>query len=180
MSDVKSNGTRRALFLDRDGVILEAPPRGEYLIDWSECRLVDGIGSLVTTARASGYLVVVVTNQSQVARGMLSEAELRSMHEQMTRALDGQVDAIYYCPHKDEDRCECRKPKAGMLLRGSRDLDIALDRSVMVGDSDRDVLAGSAAGCRTIFVRNAHNAAEAARCSPDATVTSLSEIVPLL
>ena len=180
MSAGKSDGTRRALFLDRDGVILEAPPRGEYLIDWSQCRLVDGIGTLVKSARSSGYLVVVVTNQSQVARGMLSEPGLLAMHEQMTRALDGQVDAIYYCPHKDEDGCECRKPKAGMLLRGSRELDIALDRSVMVGDSDRDVRAGSSAGCRTVFVRNAHNAAEAARCSPDVVVASLSEILPLL
>jgi phosphoglycolate phosphatase-like HAD superfamily hydrolase len=67
-----------------------------------------------------------------------------------------------------------------MLLRARRELGIALDRSIMVGDSDRDILAGSAVGCRTVFVRNAHNAAEASRCSPDAFVDNLSEILPLL
>ena len=66
----------------------------------------------------------------------------------MRSALDDQVDAIYYCPHRDEHRCECRKPKAGMLRAGSRDFGIALERSIIVGDSDRDVLAGAAAGCR--------------------------------
>jgi len=76
--------------------------------------------------------------------------------------------------------CDCRKPKDGMLLRGSRDFEIALARSIVVGDSDRDVLAGSSAGCRTVFVRNEYNAAEAARCSPGFVVNSLSEIVPLL
>jgi histidinol-phosphate phosphatase family protein len=171
---------RRALFLDRDGVILRALPRGEYLTDWSQSVLVDGIASLVHSARSAGYLTVVVTNQSPVSRGLLSEDKLRSIHDRMVAALDGQVDAIYYCPHTDEDGCECRKPKSGMLLDGSRDLEIALDRSLLVGDSDRDVAAGQSAGCRTVFVRNEYNAAEAARCAPEFIVNHLSEIVPLL
>ena len=149
---------RRALFLDRDGVILEALPRGEYLTDWDQSKLVDGIGSLVSSARAAGYLTVVVTNQPQVSRGLLSESKLQAIHDRMADALEGQLDAIYYCPHADGDGCDCRKPKHGMLLRGSRELKIALERSIFVGDSDRDVLAGTSAGCRTVFIRNDYNA----------------------
>jgi len=171
---------RRALFLDRDGVIIHALPRGEYLTDWSQSSLVNGIDTLVRTARSAGYLTVVVTNQPQISRGLLSEDGLRSIHDRMESALDRQLDAIYYCPHTDADGCDCRKPKDGMLLRGSRDLGIDLDRSILVGDSDRDVHAGTAAGCRTVFVRNAFNADEATRCSPERYVNNLSEILPLL
>jgi D-glycero-D-manno-heptose 1,7-bisphosphate phosphatase len=171
---------RRALFLDRDGVIIHALPRGEYLTDWSQSSLVDGIQSLVSSARSAGYLTVVVTNQPQVSRGLLSEEKLRSIHDRMADALDRQVDAIYYCPHTDGDCCDCRKPKDGMLVRGGRDFSIALDRSIFVGDSDRDVTAGASAGCRTVFVRNAFNAAEGARCSPGFVVNNLTEILELL
>jgi histidinol-phosphate phosphatase family protein len=171
---------QRALFLDRDGVILHALPRGEYLTDWSQSRFLDGIESLVKSARSAGYLTVVVTNQPQVSRGLLAEPKLRAIHERMAARLEGHLDAIYYCPHSDEDACDCRKPKDGMLLRGSRDHNIALERSIFVGDSDRDVLAGASAGCRTVFVRNEYNAGEAARCSPGFFVNHLSEIVPLL
>jgi histidinol-phosphate phosphatase family protein len=171
---------RRALFLDRDGVILRALPRGGYLTKWNQAELVDGIRSLVSSARSAGYLTVVVTNQPQVSRGLLSEPALREIHDRMTAALDGQLDAIYYCPHVDADDCNCRKPKNGMLLRGSQDLNIALDRSIFVGDSDRDVRAGASAGCRTVFIRNEYNAAEAGCCSPEFVVNNLSEILPLL
>src|SRR2546426_12133092 len=83
---------RRALFLDRDGVILRALPRGEYLTDWSQSSLVEGIESLVSSARSAGYLTLVVTNQPQVSRGLLSEHKLRAIHDRMTAALDGLVD----------------------------------------------------------------------------------------
>jgi D-glycero-D-manno-heptose 1,7-bisphosphate phosphatase len=170
----------RALFLDRDGVILEALPRGEYLTDWSQSRLVDGIQNLVRTAKAAGYVTIVATNQPQVSRGLLSEDGLRAIHDSMSALLDGQLDAIYYCPHADRDACDCRKPKDGMLLRGSRELNVALDRSIFVGDSDRDVKAGRSAGCRTVFIRNQYNSSEAERCQPSHFVDTLSEVTGLL
>lgn len=171
---------RKALFLDRDGVILRALPRGEYLTDLRQAALLDGISSLVKGAREAGYLVVVVTNQPQVGRGLLRENELRSIHRHMSAALGGGLDAVYYCPHTDSDGCECRKPKPGLLRRAAAEWNISPERSLMVGDSDRDVLAGRAAGCRTVFVRNEYNAAELARCSPDAAVDRPSEILSLL
>jgi len=171
---------QRALFLDRDGVIFQSPPRGEYLVTWDQCRLVDGIVALARTARERGYAVVVVTNQGQVAKGLMTEAELAELHARMIDALEGQVDAVYYCPHHDVHACECRKPKPGMLLQAGRDRQLDLARSIMVGDSDRDVLAGAAAGCTTVFVRHAFNAAEERRCSPAHVVGSLTEISRLL
>lgn len=171
---------QRALFLDRDGVILEALPRKEYLTDWSQARLVDGIQDLVRAAKAAGYLTLVATNQPQVNRGLLSEEQLRTIHARMTALLDHQVDAVYHCPHTDADACDCRKPKDGMLLRAGRDFHVALDRSIFVGDSDRDVAAGASAGCRTVFIRNQYNASEAERCRPAHYVNTLSEIIGLL
>jgi histidinol-phosphate phosphatase family protein len=171
---------RPALFLDRDGVIFHAPPRGEYLVSWDQCRLADGVAALARHARDRGYLVVVVTNQGQVAKGMLNEEQLGQLHARMIESLGGQVDAVYFCPHTDAHGCDCRKPKPGMLRQAGRDLSIDFSRSIMVGDSDRDILAGSAAGCTTVFVRNEFNAAEERRCMPAHVVGSLEEIARLL
>ncbi len=171
---------RRALFLDRDGVILRALPRAQYLTSWEQAVLMDGIGELIAKARAAGYRVVVVTNQPQVGRGLLAERDLQAIHERMAAAVGGGLDAIYYCPHIDADRCDCRKPKAGLLRRAARELNLCAERSLMVGDSDRDVAAGQSSGCRTVFIRNEYNAAEAERCRPDAFVNHLSEIGSLL
>lgn len=171
---------RRALFLDRDGVIFRAFPRGEYITDWRQVALADGIKRVVSAAQAAGYVTIVATNQPQISRHLIDEAGVEAIHRRMTDALDGSVDGVYYCPHTDADGCECRKPKPGLLLRARRDWNICMERSIMVGDSDRDILAGAAGGCRTIFVRNEHNADEADRCSPSAFVNSVAEIIQLL
>ena len=167
-------------FLDRDGVILHALPRGEYLTDWSQSRLVDGIESLVGSAQAAGYLTVVVTNQPQVSRGLISEDKLRAIHDRMAAALDGRLDAIYYCPHTDKDGAPAASRRPACYYAAASDLEIDLERSLMVGDSDRDVLAGSSAGCRTVFIRNEYNARKPNAAHPESVVNNLSEIVPLL
>jgi mannose-1-phosphate guanylyltransferase / phosphomannomutase len=171
---------RRALFLDRDGVIFREFPRGEYITDWDQVVIADEIRPVVDAARAAGYLTVVVTNQPQISRRLLTEGELHGIHERMNAALDQKLDAIYYCPHTDADRCACRKPNPGLLSQASRDWNISLEESIMVGDSNRDIDAGNSAGCRTIFVRHQYNAGEAARCSPGAVVDRVSEIESLL
>jgi histidinol-phosphate phosphatase family protein len=171
---------RRALFLDRDGVILKALPRGEYLTEWNQAVLLEGVLPLLRSAHEAGYVNVVVTNQPQVSRGLIHESELDDIHATMTEAVQKRLDAIYYCPHTDADCCDCRKPKAGMLMRAAEELNLALDRSIMVGDSDRDVIAGRLAECRTVFVRNQHNADEIHRCTPDAVINHLQEIMSLL
>lgn len=141
---------KKALFLDRDGVINESPGEGKYVLSRADFRLRKEIIPLIRFARSAGYLVVVVTNQRAVSRGLLSPAGLDDIHAYMRELLaaeDAAVDAIYACMH-GFDECDCRKPKPGMLLRAAEDLDIDISESVMVGDHGTDMEAGKAAGCK--------------------------------
>lgn len=170
----------RALFLDRDGVVCEALPRGEYLTSLEEFILLPGITELLTASHEKGFLNVVVTNQPQIAKGLISEAELENIHTEMQEQLPKLIDKVYYCPHVGADLCDCRKPLPGMLDRAIEELDIEMHGSYMIGDSDKDVGAGKAAGCKTIFVRNDHNADELAKCTPDFVIEELNEAIALL
>lgn len=149
----------RAIFLDRDGTLIEPrhyPSLPEHL------RLFDGIVSELSHLQRAGFRLVVITNQSGIARGYFGEAELRRMHEHLTNELGWLgvwLDGIYHCPHHPEGiiptlsvDCDCRKPEPGMLLRAAADLDLDLSRSWFVGDILDDVEAGKRAGCRTILV----------------------------
>jgi mannose-1-phosphate guanylyltransferase / phosphomannomutase len=167
----------RALFLDRDGVILRSLPRGQYVTEWGQTRLLPGIRELVAAAHEKGWRVFVITNQPQISYGFLSEPELKIIHENMQAALGNSLDAIYYCPHQDTDLCACRKPRIGLIARATMEWNVDPASSLMIGDSDRDVAAGKAAGCRTVFLRNEFNASERDRCQPDETVDRLADIV---
>lgn len=169
----------KCLFLDRDGVICEALPRGEYLVDLSEFKLVVGIKELVMHAKQKGYRVCVVTNQPQISKGLLSIEKLHDIHTVMAQEIEG-IDAVYYCPHKNEDNCECRKPKPGMVLKAVAEFNIDPAQSLLVGDSDKDIGAGHAAGCKTVFLKNKHNEAELAICEPHSVVDDLFQIHRLL
>jgi D-glycero-D-manno-heptose 1,7-bisphosphate phosphatase len=149
----------RALFLDRDGTLVHPhhyPTRPEDL------RLYDGVGHELRLLQQAGFRLVVITNQSGLARGYFDADALRAMHDHLTRELaelDVQLDRIYFCPHHPEGTiaelsidCDCRKPRPGMLLRAAADLAIDLRRSWFVGDILDDVEAGNRAGCRTILV----------------------------
>lgn len=168
----------RALFLDRDGVICKA--LSGYLTKWEEFELLPGIKELIDHAREKEYIVVVVTNQPQVAKGILKEGDLIEIHSKMQVLLDNKIHRIYYCPHTDADNCDCRKPKAGMLRHAAQDFDIDYAKSVMVGDSDKDVLAGQAVGCKTIFVKNEFKTQYLANCSPDRIVENPKEVIPFI
>ena len=146
---------QKALFLDRDGVINESAPAGDYIVSRNQFRLRPEITPLIRFARATGYLIVVVTNQRGVSLGLMSEKDLDDVHaymRELLRAEDADVDAVYSCMHGYEDTCECRKPKAGMLLQAARDLDIDISESVMVGDRQTDIDAGKAAGCKATIL----------------------------
>lgn len=147
---------RPAIFLDRDGVINHAPPRGQYIYSGEELRLRPGIPELIKRARSLGYLVVVVTNQRGVDWGLLSLEDLDEIHLKMRARLaeaGALIDAVYCCPHGLEDGCFCRKPQPGMLLRAAADLNIDLAQSLMLGDSKTDMEAGERAGCRTFLLQ---------------------------
>ena len=150
---------RPAIFLDRDGVIVEdvdAVLRPDQLI------LTPGAAEAVKRASASGRAVVVVTNQPVVARGLVDEDGVRAVHDAldaMLRAQGARVDAFYFCPHHPRATieryrvaCECRKPRPGLLTRAASELELDLGASVMVGDRLSDVTAGARAGCKTVLV----------------------------
>lgn len=152
----------KAAFLDRDGTLIELV---HHLTDPGDVQLIDGAGEAVKRLRAAGWQVIIITNQSVIGRGKLTEAGLAEVHAEMNRQLavhDTQVDAIYFCPlaptQKDQRVIEdpMRKPGPGMLLQAARDHDIDLAASWMVGDTLSDMLAGKNAGCRSLLVRTGY------------------------
>jgi D-glycero-D-manno-heptose 1,7-bisphosphate phosphatase len=145
----------KAIFLDRDGVINRKPKEGDYITSWADFHLLSGVAEGIALLNRTGYMAVVVTNQRCVAKGLLSAAQLETMHEQMSQALlqaNAKLDGIYYCPHDYEPACACRKPAPGMLLEAARRHSIDLSSSWMIGDSEIDVQAGMNAGCKTARV----------------------------
>lgn len=173
--------SRPALFLDRDGVINEEVG---YLSRPAEVRWVEGIFSLIQAARNLGYRIVVVTNQSGIARGLYSTAEFEALMHWMKaqiQAHGGDLDAVYHCPYHPvhglgewKREHEDRKPGAGMLLRAERDLGINLSRSVLVGDRCSDIAAANAAGLRMAFLKQG---TETGPCDGSAqTVSQLGEV----
>ncbi|MBS1371046.1 MAG: D-glycero-beta-D-manno-heptose 1,7-bisphosphate 7-phosphatase [Lentisphaeria bacterium] len=144
----------KAFFLDRDGVVNEEV---DYLSDPDQVVILPGVAPALRRLREAGFLAVVVTNQSGVARGMYGEADVLAVHERIRELLAAEgagIDRFYYCPHhaKYGSPCSCRKPQPGMLLAACRDLDIDPARSAMVGDRLSDVAAGRAAGCRACYL----------------------------
>jgi len=154
---------RTAVFLDRDGVInrvimragLPASPRTVR-----EFRLRRGAAGFVCRLRESGFAVFIVTNQPDIARGLLDPAALEAMHARIRKVM--RVDGILVCPHDAGDRCACRKPLPGMLAGAARKGGIDLSRSFLLGDGEKDMGAGRAAGCATILLKTAYNRGVAA------------------
>ena len=157
---------RPAVFLDRDGTLTEE--RG-FVTSPEQVQLLPEAAEAVRLLRAAGFACVVVTNQSAVGRGLMTEADLEAVHAELHRQLHAEgtaLDGLYYCPAAPAEALEVedpeRKPSPGMLLRAARDLELDRARSWMIGDSARDVLAGRRAGCRgCILVRTGHDISEA-------------------
>jgi len=165
---------RRAVFLDRDGVINRAivqdgrpyPPASADAVD-----VLPGVSLALQRLKAAGYMLVVVTNQPDVARGVQSRAEVEAIHARLASVLP--IDEFRACYHDDGDGCACRKPKPGMIVDAARDHRLDMSASVMVGDRWRDVEAGRQAGCATVFIDCGY--AEPAPDCPDVVVASIEE-----
>jgi D-glycero-D-manno-heptose 1,7-bisphosphate phosphatase len=169
-----NGGGRRAVFLDRDGVINRAVVRGGRPYppaSADELEVLPGVGAALQPLKAAGYLLIVVTNQPDVARGLQSREGVEAIHARLASALA--IDAFRVCCHDDQDACTCRKPKPGLILDAAREYHVDLAGSVMVGDRWRDIEAGEQAGCATVFVDYGY--AERRPDQPDAVVRSLEE-----
>jgi D-glycero-D-manno-heptose 1,7-bisphosphate phosphatase len=164
---MSANDKNRAVFLDRDKTVIEDPG---YINDPDLIHLLPRAGEAVKMLNAAGYLVVIVTNQSGVARGLVTEDRLTEIHQRLRDELGARgarVDAIYYCPFHPEGIIEkytrvseMRKPQPGMLLQAAGEMNIDLTQSWMIGDSAIDVEAGQRAGCRTIRLAPSEEALE--------------------
>lgn len=184
MTDMRQ---RRAIFLDRDGVInVEV----DYLHRPEDLRLLPGVPEAIAAINGSSYLAVVITNQSVIARNLCTIAELGAIHGRLGEMLaerGAHLDAIYFCPHHPSPggpspnreyavSCNCRKPAIGMIRQAERELGIDLSRSWMVGDTGRDAECGRNAGLRTALVRTGHPWAEG-DTRPDHFFDTLPEAV---
>jgi D-glycero-D-manno-heptose 1,7-bisphosphate phosphatase len=153
MVDMSRVVRRKAVFLDRDGVIVIPEfrdGRSFAPVRLQDYRFYPEALAALSRLKSAGYLLIVVTNQPEVGRGRIPEEVLAEMHRRLLASLP--VDFVKVCRHTAEDRCSCRKPKPGMLLEAACECGILLSDSYMVGDRATDVEAGHAAGCRTVFI----------------------------
>ncbi len=168
----------RTVFLDRDGTMAKDVP---YCRRPQDFELFPGVAKAIKLLNERGFKVIVITNQSGIARGYFTEETLAEIHEKMAGELAKEsawVDAIYYCPHHPDDGCECRKPKPKMLLEAASELGVDLLHSYVVGDLSMDIEMGKRVGGKTILISNSYPVDETVK--PDATVRDLPQAVQII
>jgi len=168
-----------AVFLDRDGVLIHTnvvDGKPYAVRDLAEFQILSGVPDAVQQLKKHGYRTVVVTNQPDLDNGLVTLDTVTAIHQRLQNELH--FDAIYHCPHDKRRECDCHKPKPGMLLRGAAEFNLDLAASWMVGDRASDIVAGKAAGCRTVFIDCGYR--ETPPHGQDATVHSLPEAVAFI
>lgn len=161
-----------ALFLDRDGVIIEN--RANYVRSWEDVVFFPSAVSALKKAAGWPHQIVIVTNQSAVGRGLISLDEAHELNRRIVHFIQstgGRIDAVYMCPHAPDENCDCRKPKPGLLIRAARDLSIDLASSIMIGDAQSDLLAAQAAGIKDLILVKTGRGIDQARLNHSAIHT---------
>jgi len=146
---------RKAIFLDRDGVLNKR--KSDYVKSIDELMIFPNIGKSIKKFNDNNFLVVVITNQSAINRGLATFQNIHKIHHKIEDEIfksGAVIDKFYICPHRPNEFCECRKPKSGMLLKAISELKIDPKSSWMIGDSDTDIIAGKHVGCNTIKIEN--------------------------
>jgi D-glycero-D-manno-heptose 1,7-bisphosphate phosphatase len=138
-----------AVFLDRDGTLIEEV---NYLSRVEDLRLFPYTRRAVNILKDNGFLIIVITNQSGIGRGIFDEISMRSIHDEIQTELGGAIDGFYFCPHLPCDGCDCRKPGLGMIMAASADFEIDIENSWVIGDKKIDVETGQRAKMRTALV----------------------------
>jgi histidinol-phosphate phosphatase family protein len=143
------------IFLDRDGVINRNRPQGDYVKSWEEFEFLPGARSAIARLTQAGFLLLVVTNQACVGKGIVSWAMMQEIHARMMQEIaraGGQIEGVLCCPHQADDGCDCRKPAPGLLIRAHQEYGVDLKQAILVGDSAKDVQAAAAVGMQAIMV----------------------------
>ena len=159
----------RAVFLDRDGTMAKDV---QYCRSPEDFELFPDTAKAIKLLREHGFKIIVLTNQSGIARGYFTEETLAKIHDKMENELAKEgafVDAIYYCPHHPDDNCDCRKPKPKMVLQAAKDYNIDLSQSFVIGDLQMDIELGKTVGCNTILLSQKQNSEQ----TPDYIATDL-------
>ena len=170
---------KAAVFLDRDGVLNRDSE--DFIRTAEEVEMLPGVPEAVRKLNDAGFIAVVITNQSGIARGFFSEEALGMIHRKLIPQVEsagGHISGVYYCPHLPDEGCNCRKPLPGMLEQAAREHGIDLKRSFFVGDRPEDIACGFGVGARTVLVltgKSAEYVPEKFECKPDYVAESLSE-----
>jgi D-glycero-D-manno-heptose 1,7-bisphosphate phosphatase len=176
-----------AIFLDRDGVIIENRP--DYVRRWEDVHFYPQALEALASIRNSRYKIVIVTNQSPVGRGLISLETVMKIQQRIVETITlhgGRIDGSFICPHAPQDHCECRKPKPGLFYQAAEALNLDLGASYLIGDALSDVLAGQAAGlAQVVMVRTGRgadqeNLSRPAELKPFLTFDTLSEALAAL
>jgi histidinol-phosphate phosphatase family protein len=175
---------KKILLIDRDGVINEKAPKGEYIGKWSDFIFIPDTVDRLKELSREGFEFIIISNQAGIGRGVLSAASVDEINGRMKKYLEDQnipIKGIYVCPHHWEDNCDCRKPAPGMLLQASKDFLFRLDKTFFIGDDVRDCQAAYNAGCKSIFLGEP---VEVEKLSddeaPQLIVKTLKSIIPFL
>jgi D-glycero-D-manno-heptose 1,7-bisphosphate phosphatase len=170
------NEPKRAAFIDRDGTLIEEV---NFLARIEDLRIFPYTRDALSQLKAAGFLVIVVTNQSGIGRGIYDEAAMHAIHEAMRSDLAGLIDAFYFCPHLPCDGCDCRKPGLGMIRAALEDFEIDLENSWMIGDKKIDIETGKNAGTKTAMVRTGYGQLHSAQLDvmPDVLADDLLAVV---
>jgi D-glycero-D-manno-heptose 1,7-bisphosphate phosphatase len=143
----------RAVFIDRDGVI--TMERADHVKTVEEMEIIPNVTNALAKLSRLDYKIIVITNQSVINRGLATDSEINLIHKRMSDVLSSEgcrIDAIYYCPHRPDEKCNCRKPKIGLIINAARDFGIDVNRSWFVGDKRTDAIAAERAGCQFLKV----------------------------
>ncbi|MBL7085355.1 MAG: HAD family hydrolase [Candidatus Omnitrophica bacterium] len=180
----------KIIFLDRDGVINRDPGFGGYITCWKEFEFLPGALEALKRLNRAGYEVIVISNQAGVAKCLYTLKDLDEITQNMLREIEkagGRIRSVHYCPHKDEDSCNCRKPETGLFSQATKGLQVNpalackggvnFADSFFVGDNRRDVLAAKAIGCKSIFVLSGNTKLEELDVRPDFVAHDLLEAV---
>jgi D-glycero-D-manno-heptose 1,7-bisphosphate phosphatase len=164
-----------ALFLDRDGVIIDSRP--DYVRTWSDVSIFPQALSSLQKIKTSEYKIFIITNQSAVGRGIISQSTAEEINWQLVNEIEsagGRIDGVYMCPHTPEDNCPCRKPHPGMILQAAAENSLDLGLSILIGDAISDIIAGQTARVeKNVLVKTGRGAAQI-------ELPSASQIPPFL